>query len=201
LSSGYGNSRLPAAGPAALMAYYRLLRSHGLNDSHSGNASCRDGARVWITPTGCCADTATAEDLVLCDPAERAPPGASLDAGLHLAVYRSSPGTTAVLHSHGPYAVTMSRETDEFRPDDFEGRYYFGRVPVIAVADQDYLNESPERVAAALQDSPVAIIRGHGIYARGETLDEAYKWSCSLESSARLAWMARVANIKPGTHP
>jgi L-fuculose-phosphate aldolase len=94
----------------------------------------------------------------------------------------------------------MSWETDAFRPDDFEGRYHFGRVPVIAVADQDYLNESPERVAAALQDSPVAIIRGHGIYARGETLDEAYKWSCSLESSARLTWMARVADIKPGTH-
>lgn len=183
------------------MAYYRLLRRHGLNDSHSGNASCRDGARVWITPTGCCADTATAEDLVLCDPSERAPPGASLDASLHLAVYRGSTDTTAVLHSHGPYAVTMSREVDEFRPDDFEGRYYFDRVPVLSVEDKDYLNEAPVRVAAALQDSCVAIIRGHGIYARGDTLDEAYKWTCSLEASARLAWLARVAGIKADTHP
>ena len=47
-----------------LVRYYRLLREHGLNDSHSGNASVRDGDTVWVTPTGCCADTVVPDDLM-----------------------------------------------------------------------------------------------------------------------------------------
>ena len=40
-----------------LVRHYLWLRRYGLNDSHSGNASVRDGELVWVTPTGCCADT------------------------------------------------------------------------------------------------------------------------------------------------
>ncbi len=40
-----------------------------------------------------------------------------------------------------------------------------------------------------MSDSTVVIVRGHGIYARGENLDQAYKWCASLESSARIAWL------------
>ncbi|MGD9292724.1 MAG: class II aldolase/adducin family protein [Gammaproteobacteria bacterium] len=41
-------------------------------------------------------------------------------------------------------------------------------------------------------------MRGHGVYARGRSLDQAYKWTCSLESSARIAWLTRTAGIQTG---
>ncbi|NGP52219.1 class II aldolase/adducin family protein [Thioalkalivibrio sp. XN8] len=178
---------------ADLVRYYRWLRQHGLNDSHSGNASVRDGDAVWVTPTGCCGDTLTPEALLRCSPGGPPPAGASLDAPLHLAVYAASPGARAVLHSHGPHSIAMTLAGGDFLPRDFEGRYYFPRVPVLDIPPEDYVARSPAAVAAALAGHRACIVRGHGVYAAAETLDLAYKWTCSLESSARLAWLARVA--------
>lgn len=189
-------SRQPCAAPEALVDTYRLLRQHGLNDSHSGNASVSDGRRFWITPTGCCADTLDAGDLVPCPMDGAPPPGASLDAPLHQAVYGAVPEAAAVIHCHGPHAIALSLAGEDFEPPDFEGQYYFQRVPVLAIEYADYQRESPSAVARALRDSPVALVRGHGIYARGEDLDRAYKWCCSLESSARIAWLHRVFSDK-----
>jgi L-fuculose-phosphate aldolase len=184
-----------AAGDArhALVRCYRWLRQYGLNDSHSGNASLREGEIAWVTPTGCSADTLEVDDLLACRLDRPAPPGASLDAPLHLAVYRARPGATAVLHSHGPHSIAMTLAGGDFRPADFEGRYYFPRVPVLEIPPELYTARSPDEVAAALAEHRICVVRGHGVYAVGDTLDLAYKWTCSLESSARIAWLARVA--------
>lgn len=179
-----------------LIRVYRWLRHYGLNDSHSGNVSVRGAATVWITPSGCCADTLTAGDLVASTPDESPPPGASLDAPLHLAVYRQMPETGCVIHSHGPYVIAMTLTGDDFVPPDFEGQYYFRQVPVLDIPFDRYIADSPERVALALVDTAVVVVRGHGIYARGATLDEAYKWTCSLEASARIAWLRDVLHNK-----
>lgn len=181
-----------AAPPQALVDYYRLLREHGLNDSHSGNASVGDARFFWITPSGCCADTLAAADLVACETSRQLPANASLDAALHRAIYQSTPAAAAVIHCHGPHAIALSMDGKDFEPADFEGQYYFDRVPVLTIDYGDYLAQAPAAVAAALSDSPVAIVRGHGIYARGEDLDQAYKWCASLESSARIAWLHRL---------
>jgi L-fuculose-phosphate aldolase len=62
--------------------------------------------------------------------------------------------------------------------------------------DSNY--ETPRRqVAETLREVPICIVRGHGIYARGENLDRAYKWSCSLEQSARTAFVAVQAGVLP----
>lgn len=182
----------------ALVDYYRLLRRHGYNDSHSGNGSVRAGDTAWVTPTGACGDTLEADALVACPLDGTPPPEASLDATLHLAVYRASAEAGAVLHSHGPHAIALSLAGGDFVPLDFEGAAYFPRVPVLDIAYAAHVTEAPARVAAALAAHPVAIARGHGVYARGETLERAYQWSCALEASARIAWLARVAEIGPG---
>ena len=176
-----------------LLNHYRWLRHYGINDSHSGNASVRDGDTIWVTPTGACADTLTTGDLVACSPAQPPPAGASLDAPLHLAVYRHNPKARAVLHSHGPHTVALTLDGRDYLPADFEGQYYFPRVPVVNIAYADYLQEAPERVATALSEYPITVVRGHGVYAWGEDLDKAYKWTCSLEQSAKTAHIARQA--------
>lgn len=192
-------SRTPdaSAGPReSLIRVYRWLRRYGLNDSHSGNISVREGATVWITPSGGCADTLHSDDLIAATPDAAPPAGASLDAALHLAVYRLVPDTGAMIHSHGPHAISMTLTGDAFTPIDFEGQFYFGTVPVLDIPFDRYVSDSPGRVAQALVESTVAIVRGHGVYARGATLDEAYKWTCSLESSARIGWLRQALDNK-----
>jgi L-fuculose-phosphate aldolase len=117
--------------------------------------------------------------------------GASLDAPLHIEIYRQNPATRAVFHSHGPHAVALTLNGEDFVPVDFEGQYYFPRVPVIRIPYEQYVDESPQAVAAQLQSHKLTIVCGHGIYACATSINLAYKWSCSLELSAKTAWLAR----------
>jgi len=176
-----------------LVRHYRWLRQYGLNDSHSGNASVRDGDSIWITPTGCCADTLSSGDLVECGINDRIGKGASLDAPLHLAIYQANPESRAMLHSHGPYSIAMTMDNEEFIPADFEGQLYFSRVPVITIPYDRYTEQAPRLVSEVLAEYPIAVVRGHGVYACAESLTLAYKWTCALELSAKTAFIAQQA--------
>lgn len=176
-----------------LVQFYRWLREYGYNDSHSGNASVREGDFLWVTPTGAFAERLKPHDLIACPLEGEIPAGASLDAALHRAVYQANPQVNALLHSHGAYTVAATLDGEDYLPPDFEGRYYFERVPVLDIPYGDYWQEAPRRVPEALRGSPIVVVRGHGVYAAGETLERAYKWTCSLELSAKTAVIARQA--------
>jgi L-fuculose-phosphate aldolase len=176
-----------------LVRHYRWLRQYGLNDSHSGNASVRDGDTIWITPTGCCADTLSSSELVGCHIDGAIGKVASQEALLHLAVYQANPRIKVILHSHGPYSVAMTMDNKEFLPEDFEGQLYFTRVPVITIPYERYREQSPRLVSEVLAEFPIAVVRGHGVFACAETLTLTYKWTCSLELSAKTAFIARQA--------
>jgi L-fuculose-phosphate aldolase len=182
--------------PRELTRYYRLLRRHGINDSHSGNASVRDAAHLWITPTGACADSLQSWQLVRCPLAGGACSRASADLALHRAVYQYNPKARAVLHAHGSYAVALTLNGRDYVPADLEGELYFPRVPVIDLAYDEYFEQSPEQIGKALSEYPIAIVRGHGMYAWGDDLDQAYKWICSLELSATVRYQALRAGTQ-----
>lgn len=180
--------------PEDLVIVYRLLRTHGLNDAHSGNASVRIGDMIWITPTGACADSLRVDELVAlaldANAVAARDAGASADTPLHLAVYRENPATRAVLHSHAAHAVALSLDGEDFRPPDLEGQLYFGEsVPVLNVGYDEHFTEAPAQVGRALARCRAIIARGHGIYAAGESLNLAYKWTGSLALSAKTAWI------------
>ena len=176
-----------------LVRYYRWMHQYGYNDSHSGNASVRVGDAFYITPTGFNATLVEPTGLIRCPLEGDLPSGASIDAPLHRAVYLAQPEARALLHSHGAYSVGVSYGGQDFQPLDFEGRSYFETVPVLSVADERYLEQAPAQVAETLARFPIAIVRGHGVYAWGDTLDRAYKWTCALELSARTYVIARQA--------
>lgn len=174
-----------------LVQHYHWLRQYGCNDSHSGNASFRWHDEVWVTPTGCCADTLRPEDLIRCHIDGSMGEGASLDAPLHIEVYRHNPDARALFHSHGPHAVAITLNGQDFIPVDFEGQYYFPFVPVIRIPYSDYVTKAPAAVAGQLKSHKVTVVCGHGVYACAESINLAYKWSCSLELSAKTAWLAK----------
>jgi len=174
-----------AAAKAELVRYYHWLRRYGYNDSHSGNASVRTDAGFWITPAGACADTLEPDDLVACPLDGPCPTGASRDAPLHRHLYREQPRAMAILHSHGPYSAALSFAGRDFRPVDFEGQSHFEQIPVATIEYEEAPGKALEVLANALADHPLAMVRGHGVYAWGETLNQAYQWTCSLELSAR----------------
>jgi len=174
-----------------LTFYYKLLRQHGLNDSHSGNGSVRHGDGFVVTKTGACADTIVVDELINCALAQALPEKASLDAGIHQQTYQQLTGCQAILHSHNPYTIASTLSGDTFVPVDFEGKLYFSELPIIECADDDYLKIMPRRISECLKDYPIAIVRSHGVYAAAESLELAYKWLCSIEQSAKIKWLAK----------
>lgn len=184
----------------ALIRFYRLLRQYGHNDSHSGNISYLLDGDFFVTPTGACADTLESKDLVRCTMGDTPVPAASLDQHAHRAIYRHNPEARAVIHCHNPYTVALTLNGEDFIPVDLEGQYYFPRVPVISISFKTYFEHSPILIATALAEYPVVVVRGHGVYAQGESIETAYKWVCSLEQSAKTAFLARQAGTFSDDH-
>jgi len=143
-----------------------------------------------VTPTGCCADTLQTEDLIQCHIDGSMEKGASLDAPLHIEVYRQNELARAVFHSHGPHTIALTLDGENFVPVDFEGQYYFPNVPVVTIPYDRYVELSPAAVADELAGNKVTVVKGHGVYACGETINLAYKWSCSVELSAKIALLS-----------
>lgn len=178
---------------SGLLQTYRWLRQYGLNDSHSGNMSVRSNATFWVTPTGACADTLQTGQLIECRLHQSPEKGASLDAPLHQLCYEKTPRLNAVVHSHGPYTVGLTMDLDSYTPSDFEGQYYFQNVPILTIPYDEYVQKAPEMVSDALHTDKIVVVRGHGIYAAAESLELAYKWTCSLELSAKTDVIRRMS--------
>ncbi|MFQ5413187.1 MAG: class II aldolase/adducin family protein [Phycisphaerae bacterium] len=166
------------------------------NNSHSGNLSVRCGDDVVITRTGAMLGTLASDDLVVV-PLERAGAerrDASSELPVHLAVYARTPHT-AVAHGHALWAVLAGWLTDEVVPIDVEGAYYYARIPVVECVPATASPVTGQAVAAALADTPVVIVRGHGVFAAGESLERAMQRITSVDNSARLYVEARRAGL------
>jgi L-fuculose-phosphate aldolase len=163
----------------------RDLFLRGLISSHAGNISLRIGQKVCITRRGSMLGRITESDLVDVD--LNVPDShilrASSEIVVHNAIYRNT-SALAVVHAHPPYATLLSMLFDELIPIDSEGSYLFKRVPVVSVEKTVGSQESAELVSEALKDYKIVMLRGHGSFARGDMLEDAYMLTSSLEASA-----------------
>jgi L-fuculose-phosphate aldolase len=108
---------------------------------------------------------------------------ASSEIVVHQAIYRNT-SALAVVHAHPPYGTLLSMSCDELVPVDSEGSYLFKRVPVVSVEKTVGSLESAELVSEALKDYKIVMLRGHGSFARGDLLEDAFMLTSSLEASA-----------------
>jgi L-fuculose-phosphate aldolase len=163
----------------------RDLFLRGLVSSHAGNISLRMKDRMCITKTGCMLGRSNEKDLVELDmehPGEQLAQ-ASSEFIVHRAIYRLS-NAQAVLHAHPPYATLLSMLFDEIAPVDSEGSHLFTKVPVVSAANTVGSDESARVVSEALRENRIVMLRGHGSFARGGSLEEAYMLTSSLEAAS-----------------
>lgn len=52
----------------------------------------------------------------------------------------------------------------------------------------------PNKVAEALMNSKVIMLRGHGTFATWQTLDEAFFWSSTVEEAAQIMLYTKQIN-------
>lgn len=161
----------------------------GLVTSHGGNMTLRMRDHILITRHGAMLGHLGRDNLVEA-PLEGNLAAASMDLAVHQAIYRATQAR-AIVHAHPVHAIALSLVRTSILPADAEGRHFLGEVPVVGEEPTAVLVPLAEGIAAALKGRPIVMARGHGCFAIGETLEQAYQWTSALEASCRVAWLLR----------
>ena len=163
------------------------LLACGCNNSHSGNLSVRVHDRIVITRTGAMLGSLGVDDLVATskNPTTSARQRASTELPVHLRIYEKT-SFTAIAHGHAIWATLAGWLGDEIKPIDVEGAYYFGRIPVIECVPATATTEVGDALSAVFHETPVAILRGHGVFAVGDSIESAMQRITSVNDSAHL---------------
>ena len=173
----------------------RDLYVAGLISSHGGNLSLRLGDRLIIKRRGAMLGRLQPHDLVETD-LDRNDSGvalASTELLVHRAVYKATPAL-AIVHCHPRAAIAYSLSRDEIVPIDNEASYLLKKVPVIYEEFASGTPEMAKNVAQTLSKYKIVMLRGHGSFAIGQTLDEAFFWSSVLEEACQISVYARQIN-------
>jgi len=171
----------------------RLLVQSGLTSSRFGNISVLTREGILITCAGSMLNEIDSSQVVLVDQSGPGPQDqvASCETPAHRAIYQLT-GARAIVHTHSPYAVVVSLlEKDQIVPEDSEGREMLGAMPV--VEGRFGTTELAEVLAPALVGRRACVAKGHGVFAIGQTLQEAYTVASMAEHSSQVLYMLRTA--------
>jgi L-fuculose-phosphate aldolase len=175
----------------------RELFIRGLIASHSGNLSVKRGNEILITRSGSMLGNLTKEDIIpvplMADKVE----GASRELVVHRTIYQAT-SALACVHAHPPYSIALSLIENEIIPIDEEGAFYFPKVPILAIEDSIGSEVVASQLAKLFNGNKIAMIKGHGSFAIGETLEEAYLKTSSLEHSCKIIHLTKT--LSPGLY-
>jgi len=166
-----------------------------LVSSHGGNMSVRLGDRLVIKRRGAMLGRLKEGDLVETG-LEKPDSGialASTELVVHRAIYVATPAL-AVVHAHPRTAIALSLSREEIVPIDNEGSYLLHRVPVVTAEFASGSAELVEKLPRVLQEYKIVMLRGHGCFSIGQTLEEAFQWVSCLEESCQIILAAKAIN-------
>ena len=156
----------------------------GLTSSHGGNLSVRVGNRIIIKRRGAQLGRLKFEDFIetKLDSKDSGITRASTELIVHRTVYQKT-SALAVIHCHPRTAIALSLSRDEIIPIDVEGSYLLHKVPVVAAEFASGSQEMADLVADTLREYKILMLRGHGVFSIGQTLEEAFHWASCLEEA------------------
>jgi L-fuculose-phosphate aldolase len=173
-----------------MIFFGRVVMEGGLVMGSSGNMSMKKGNRIYITRTGAMLGYLSEHDIidVGLNPKKSEMAIASKELKLHLLIYEWRK-CGAVLHTHPPYTLAVSGNKKFIKPVDLEGRVLAPEIPVISLSYPYKDEELNERLKPLLKKYPYFVVRWHGLFATGDTLEEAVKISFTIESSSKLLFL------------
>jgi L-fuculose-phosphate aldolase len=164
----------------------------GLVSSHGGNMSIRLGDRIVIKRRGAQFGQLTENDII--ETALYEDDSFSMLTSSETAVHREiylKTDALAIIHAHPRIAIALSLIEDEIVPIDNEGSYLLHKIPVIS----SELASGPalaSHVAESLKQYKIIMVRGHGCFATGQMLEEAYQWVSCLEEVCQIIYYSRT---------
>jgi len=110
---------------------------------------------------------------------------------MHLNIYKEREDAGSVVHTHSPVATGFA-----FAGEKIERIEGFGPIEDYFVPSIDYYSpgsvELAEAVSMGLKNQDIIILKGHGVVALGENLDEACLLAEFIEESAKIQFVKRI---------
>lgn len=173
----------------------KLAWQQGLFSSHGGNMSIRLGEKLLITRRGSMLGALSKNDIIetsLYD-IDTYITLASTEIVVHRAIYQNT-SALAIFHAHPPCAVAISMENDEINLEDSEGSYILKKVPVVSAALTVGSNEVAKILPPYLKNFKIVMLKGHGSFAVGMMLEEAFSYTSTLEHSCKISFYKQKKN-------
>ena len=183
-----------------LNAALKILEK-GLVIGTAGNVSLRlapEGERqlLAITPSSVHYDSLSLDDIQIIDFQAKTVEGdltPSMEAMLHIGIYRARQNVNAVIHTHSVYASAASVAGLDVPPImDDQVAFLGGEIKLAKYA----LTGSPEQVASvmtALEDRNGVLLPNHGAVGTGYSMHDAFTACELIEKTARIYLLALAA--------
>ncbi len=173
----------------------KVLYNWGMVPATSGNFSARiNDDEIAITVSGRHKGKLHQDDIMRIDLAGKSLDGkkSSAETGLHTQIYNRFPETKACLHVHSLTSCLISKNDDEVTLENYELLKAFPSISThevsvnIPIFDND---QNIERLAKLvdkhIQENilsiPVYLIRGHGVYVWGDSVNQTLNYIEALE--------------------
>jgi ribulose-5-phosphate 4-epimerase/fuculose-1-phosphate aldolase len=111
---------------------------------------------------------------------------------IHAAMHRLRPEVRCVLHTHMPYATTLTSLADSrLLPIDQNSARFWGRIAYEdAYGGFALSSDEGERMAAALGNKPILFLANHGVIVTGRSVAHAFDELYYLEKACQQLVMA-----------
>jgi L-fuculose-phosphate aldolase len=175
----------------------RSLFTRGLVSSQSGNLSIRMGDHLIITRRGSNLGALQEKDLIETgiNKNDRSTPMASVELPVHRAIYQQTQAR-AIVHAHPPHTVALSMILKEISSSHLENFCALDKVPVIGWALEVKPGGLSDLIADSLKENRIVIVHGHGSFAIGQLLDEAYNSTTALEEASEIICLMKSMQVK-----
>jgi len=162
----------------------------GLVGSHTGTLSTRSDGRALISRRGAMLGRLLEGDLIEFDLEQDCPDEVPEDAAVHQAVYRGT-DAQAVIYARPSSTMALALIDDRLSPANGEGEEVLGTAPVLISQRAIGSAEMANLVSRTLKDNRIVAIRGLGVFARGESLEDAFRIVSLLEEMCKVSHIFR----------
>ncbi|MBI5078813.1 class II aldolase/adducin family protein [Candidatus Saganbacteria bacterium] len=172
----------------------KYLFQERLVDSHGGNLSLRVEDKIFVTRRDVMLSEIKEGDIIEVglSPGEN-DKLVSRELPSHRAIYRETEAKV-VVHAHPANAIAVSLTDNKIVPQDAEGLSRFKSAASVRVHQPIGSEEAARLLPSFLQGGNViAVVKGHGSFAIGKDMEEAYKYTSALENSCRILIAIRAS--------
>lgn len=171
----------------------RQAAASGLIHGTSGNIAVRDFEEnvIAISPSGRGYDSMTAEEIAIVTLDGEwidGPYKPSSETPMHTAVYRARPDVGATVHVHGLFSTVMAME-GELLPPSTPPQAEIAPIRIVPF-ELPGSEELARRVVDGLGEDRALLLKNHGSFCCGKTIEEATTAAIYTEEAAQTAYYA-----------